>query len=143
MKRVLINGFVMIASVTCSYHAGAQKIKKISDKSFEGVWQVSMQKSAVESDKFLPPRNNDLKIYDANGNFRHIFRAGNKYIELSNGKIEITSDSTYTEHLNKHIAVAPSIKEGKVIFYFLDENTFLMKWELGGSSGQEIYERVR
>ncbi|MGF7231677.1 DUF4488 domain-containing protein [Arachidicoccus sp.] len=142
MRSLVIYVFLLVASTTCGYNACAQK-PKISNKSFEGVWQVSMQKSPAGSDKFLPPHNNDFKIFDADGNFRHIFYLNNKYVELSNGKIEITSDSTYTEHLNRHIAVPSSIKEGKIIFHFLDENTFLMKWELGKSNGQEIYERVR
>ncbi|GAB3416912.1 DUF4488 domain-containing protein [Niabella aquatica] len=142
MKKATSLLAITMSVLMCSLHAMAQK-QKITNKNFEGLWQISMQKSPAGGDKFLPPRSNDFKIYDANGNFRHIIYTGNKYAELSNGKIEITSDSTYTEHLNRHIGVPPSVKEGKVVFLFLDEHTFLMKWTLNNAAGQEIYERVK
>lgn len=117
---------------------------KTTAKKFEGVWQVSMQKTPIGSNKFLPPYTNDLKIFDANGNFRHIIYRKDRYVELSRGKIAVTSDSTYTELLEKHLALPPSVKEeGKVVFKFLDNDTFLMKWTLNESNGEEVYERVR
>ncbi|ANI88892.1 hypothetical protein A9P82_06040 [Arachidicoccus ginsenosidimutans] len=147
MKRLVIHGFLLLASVTYGYNAGAQKIK-ISAKNFEGMWQVSMQKNMLKgingtNDKFTPPRNRDFKVFDANGNFMHFFYMNDRYVQLSRGKIKITSDSTYTEELDKHIGVPPSVKEGHVVFKFLDDDTFLMNWTLNGANGEEIYERVK
>nr|WP_262919812.1 DUF4488 domain-containing protein [Niabella hibiscisoli] len=122
--------------------APAQKIKT-GPALFEGIWQVTMQSTGHVAGEFSPPRTNDFKIYDRQGNFRHIIYADSKYIELSRGTIELTSDSTYTEKLEKHLAVPASIKEGRIIFRFLDPDTFLMKWRLNDLSGQEVYKRVK
>ena len=119
----------------------AQKITT-KPEFFDGIWQVTMQSTMNVPEKFSSPRTNDFKIYEGQGNFRYIIYTNNKYMELSKGTIELTSDSTYTEKLEKHLAVPASVKEGKIVFRFLDTDTFLMKWWLN-LSGQEVYNRVK
>ena len=138
MIRIFFTGICLLAALCVS----AQKAK-VKQELFEGIWQVTMQSTANAPEKFSPPRTNDFKIYDGMGNFRHIIYVNNKYVELSKGIIEFTSDSTYTEKLEKHLAVPASVKEGKIVFRFLDTDTFLMKWWLNNLSGQEVYKRVK
>lgn len=107
----------------------------------EGVWQVSMQKTN-KGTKFMPPVTKDFKIFYSNGSFKHIIYSNGNYVEVSRGNIRITSDSTYTEELDKHIG-AVNVKKGYVIYKFLDKDTFLMKWSLSSFSGEELYERVK
>ena len=107
MIRVFLTGICLSVCLCVS----AQKVKP---QLFEGIWQVTMQSTANAFEKFSPPRTNDFKIYDGHGNFRHIIYSNNKYVELSKGTIEVTSDSTYTEKLEKHLAVPASVKEGRM-----------------------------
>ena len=138
MIRVFLTAICLSACMWVS----AQKVK-VKPEIFEGIWQVTMQSAQGVPGKFSPPRTNDFKMYDGEGNFRHIIYVNNKYVELSRGTIEFTSDSTYTEKLEKHLAVPASVKEGKIVFRFLDTDTFLMKWWLNNLSGQEVYKRVK
>lgn len=138
MIRVFLTAICLSACMWVS----AQKAK-VKPALFEGIWQVTMQGTANAPEKFSPPRTNDFKIYDGVGNFRHIIYVNNKYVDLSKGTIEVTSDSTYTEKLEKHLAVPASVKEGRIVFRFLDTDTFLMKWSLNNLSGQEVYKRVK
>ncbi|MGE9313902.1 DUF4488 domain-containing protein [Niabella sp. CJ426] len=138
----MIRVFLTAICLSACMWASAQKTK-VKPEIFEGIWQVTMQSTANAPGKFSPPRTNDLKIYDGMGNFKHIIYVNNKYVELSKGTIEITSDSTYTEKLEKHLAVPASVKEGRIVFRFLDTDTFLMKWSLNNLSGQEVYKRVK
>ncbi|WP_114790644.1 DUF4488 domain-containing protein [Niabella yanshanensis] len=135
---------VFLASLCLAAHlfVSAQKISTKLEL-FDGTWQVTMQSLPGEPGKFAPPKTNDFKVYDGVGNFSHIIYVNNKYVELSKGTIEFTSDSTYTEKLEKHLAVPASVKEGKIVFRFLDADTFLMKWSLNNLSGQEVYKRVK
>ena len=138
MRIILLYTGILLSIASATFAQSA----KVTTKNFEGIWQVTRQRYDDRGGAFLPARNHDFKIYDEKGNFRHIMFINNKYIELSYGNIVITSDSTYTEKLVKHLAF-PAVKEGKIIFKFLDENTFLMKWSVNGSSGEEVYERVK
>lgn len=137
-----------IASIIFCFLIGCAS-QKVNDKAFtqtvkkfEGVWQVNSQRGDYASEKFLSPATKDFKVFDAAGNFRHIIYTRDRYFELSKGSIRITSDSTYTEILEKHLA-ASGIKEGQVIFRFVDNDTFLMKWFLGQKKREEIYKRVK
>ncbi|MFT3902886.1 MAG: DUF4488 domain-containing protein [Niabella sp.] len=147
MKKILLGSLVAgLFLLACSSAAVAQRADKANaiKQKFEGVWQVSMQKWTKNgSDKFVPPRARDFKIYDADGSFRHIIFSNDKYVELSKGKMVVTSDSTYTEQLEKHLGIKEGKGTGNVTFRFLDADTFLMKWTLNGGSGEEIYERVK
>ncbi|GEM_PF-3874404 len=138
MRSVFLAGLCLCANLYIS----AQAVK-VKPQLFEGIWQVTMQSTGDVAGKFLPPQTNDFKIYDGEGNFRHVIYANSKYVELSKGTIELTSDSTYTEKLDKHLAVPAAIKEGRIIFRFMDPDTFLMNWSLNNLSGQEIYKRVK
>lgn len=111
-------------------------------KKFEGIWQVIQQRGDYATGNFSPPATKDFKIFDSSGNFRHIINRGDRYLELSRGRIKITSDSTYTELLDKHLA-ASNLKEGKVIFKFVDNDTFLMKWFWGNRNGEEVYKKIK
>jgi len=138
MRIILFYMAVLLLTAPATFAQSA----KVTIKNFEGIWQVTKQRYDNRGGAFLPAQSHDFKIYDEKGNFRHIIFANNRYMELSNGNIEITSDSTYTEKLVKHLAF-PNVKEGKITFRFLDDNTFLMKWFVNGSGGEEVYERVR
>ncbi|HMR84157.1 MAG TPA: DUF4488 domain-containing protein [Niabella sp.] len=137
MKYSFITVSVMLLSVSI----WAQTSKPSPGK-FEGIWQVTKQRSMDSSSQFQSPGSKDFKIFDANGNFRHLLYVRGKYTELSHGSIKLTSDSTYTETLRKHLAF-PGVKEGKVIFKFINDDMFLMKWLVGSSSGEEVYEKVK
>lgn len=137
-----IHAFLTAICLYAGLITSAQKIT-VGPELFEGIWQVTTQSTANEPAKLTPPRTNDFKIYDGLGNFRHIIYVNGKYVELSKGTIEFTSDSTYTEKLEKHLAVPASVKDGKIVFRFLDTDTFLMKWSLNSLSGMEVYKRVK
>lgn len=134
--------FLTVLSLMACLWVAAQKVN-VKPELFEGLWQVTMQSNAGIASKPAPPRTNDFKIYDRAGNFRHIIYANNQYVELSKGTIQLTSDSTDTEKLEKHLAVPASVKEGHIIFRFMDTDTFLMKWFVGNRSGEEVYRRVK
>ena len=141
MKQLLTYVVSLMLLILIASVASAQS-SKVTVKNFEGIWQVTKQRYTDRGSEFRPAYNGDFKIFDANGNFRHIFFRDGKYTELSHGSIKLTSDSTYTEIIQKHLAF-PNIKEGKVIFKFTGNSMFLMKWFVGASSGEEVYEKVK
>ncbi|GAB3020320.1 hypothetical protein GCM10027051_26910 [Niabella terrae] len=88
---------ICIAVLILATPVFAQSVAKVSR--FAGMWQVTGQRSGNRDSSFALPRNHDFKLFDSLGNFRHILYYNGRYMELSHGKIMITSDSTYTELL--------------------------------------------